>query len=108
MVERRSPKPKVAGSIPAWPADLTSDMDIQLIITLGIGAALLVVLFIYWKKIREFVSQVLVELKKVSWPTRKELFDSTWIVLISSIVMAVFIGSTDFVLSKFLSIIISR
>jgi preprotein translocase subunit SecE len=53
--------------------------------------------------IRNFIVEVLVELKKVSWPTRKELIDSTWIVLISSITLGLLIGVTDFALSKFLS-----
>ena len=83
-------------------------MDVQKILTIIVVAVILVFVFINREKIRVFVTQVLVELKKVSWPTRKELLDSTWIVLISSIAMAIFIGSTDFVLSKFLSIIISR
>jgi len=83
-------------------------MDVQKIITIVVAAVILIFLFIKREKIRVFITQVLVELKKVSWPTRKELLDSTWIVLISSIAMAIFIGSTDFVLSKFLSILISR
>jgi len=56
--------------------------------------------------IRNFVVEVLVELKKVSWPTRKELIDSTWIVLLSSIALGLIIGVTDFALSKFLTLII--
>ena len=58
--------------------------------------------------IRQFVAEVIIELKKVSWPTRKELMDSTWIVLIASIALAVFIGAADFVLSKFLSLMINK
>jgi preprotein translocase subunit SecE len=57
-------------------------------------------------KIQNFVGEVIVELKKVSWPTRKELIDSTWIVLISSIALGVLIGITDFVLSKLLALMI--
>jgi preprotein translocase subunit SecE len=56
--------------------------------------------------IRNFVGEVIVELKKVSWPTRRELIDSTWIVLISSIALGMLIAVTDFALSKFLSVII--
>ena len=56
--------------------------------------------------VKKFFSEVWVELKKVSWATRQELVDATWIVLISSVVLGVFIGSCDFVLSKFLSLIV--
>ena len=83
-------------------------MDVQKILTIIVIVAILVTVFIYREKIRLFVTEVLIELKKVSWPTRKELVDSTWIVLISSIALAVFIGLTDFALSKFLSWIINR
>lgn len=108
MVERRSPKPKVAGSIPAWPAEFICDMDAEKILLIIIAGVVLVSAFVFREKITVFVGQVIVELKKVSWPTRKELIDATWIVLISSIIMTLFIGGTDFVLSKFLSILISR
>jgi len=57
-------------------------------------------------RIKKFFSEVTVELKKVSWATRQELLDATWIVLISSTVLGVFIGMCDFVLSKGLSLII--
>ena len=83
-------------------------MDVQKILTIIVVAAVLITAFINREKIRIFVTEVLVELKKVSWPTRKELVDSTWIVLLSSIALAIFIGGTDFALSKFLSLLISR
>lgn len=83
-------------------------MDVQKILTIIVAIGVLVWVFIYREKIRTFVTEVLVELKKVSWPTRKELIDSTWIVLLSSIALAVFIGITDFALSRFLSLLINR
>ena len=57
-------------------------------------------------KIQNFISEVSVELKKVSWLSRQELIDATWVVLLSSIVLGIFIGCADFALSKFLSLII--
>ncbi|OHA00900.1 MAG: preprotein translocase subunit SecE [Candidatus Sungbacteria bacterium RIFCSPHIGHO2_02_FULL_47_11] len=57
-------------------------------------------------KIQKFVSEVAVELKKVSWLTRQELIDATWIVILSSIFLGIFIGCADFVLSKLLGLII--
>jgi len=56
--------------------------------------------------IKKFISEVIVELKKVSWSTRQEVIDATWVVLISSGLLGVFIGSSDFVLSKCLGLII--
>lgn len=83
-------------------------MDVQKILTVIILAGIVIALFFYRTKIQTFLTEVSVELKKVSWPTRKELVDSTWIVLISSIALTVFIATTDFALSKFLSLIINR
>ncbi len=57
-------------------------------------------------KVQKFVSEVSVELKKVSWSTRKELVDATWIVMLSSAFLGLFIGGTDFVLSKLIQVII--
>ncbi len=57
-------------------------------------------------QIRKFVSEVVAELKKVSWSTRQELIDATKIVLISSAFLGILIGATDFALSKLLSLII--
>ncbi len=57
-------------------------------------------------KIRKFFSEVAVELKKVSWSTRRELIDSTWVILISSSILGVFIAIADFIFSKLLGLII--
>ena len=55
---------------------------------------------------KKFFSEVVVEHKKVNWSTRQELVDATWVVLVSSAALGIFVGSCDFVLSKFLSLII--
>ena len=51
------------------------------------------------EKIKKFTSDVVVELKKVSWPTRQELRGSTLVVIVTVILMAVFIGLVDRILS---------
>lgn len=57
-------------------------------------------------KIKKFISEVIVELKKVSWSTKKELIDATWIIILSSAFLGIFIAVVDFVLSKLLGLII--
>ena len=57
-------------------------------------------------KVRQFVMEVVSELKKVSWSTRNELIESTWIVIVSSAFLGVFIGFIDFALSKLLGLLI--
>ncbi|MFP4472325.1 MAG: preprotein translocase subunit SecE [Candidatus Omnitrophota bacterium] len=54
----------------------------------------------------KFIKEVVAELKKVSWTSRKELIHSTWVVIISSAFLGIFIAVTDFVLSKFIGVVI--
>lgn len=57
-------------------------------------------------KVTKFFSEVAVELKKVSWSTRRELIESTQVVLISTAFLGLFIACVDLVLSKFIGVII--
>jgi preprotein translocase subunit SecE len=50
---------------------------------------------------REYLSEVKGEMRKVAWPTRKEVVNSTIIVLIAVIVMTSLIFGFDYVSSKF-------
>jgi len=54
-------------------------------------------------KIIQFIKEARIELKKVNWPTRKELIDSTKVVLITSALLAAFIGGIDFLLSQLIN-----
>ena len=56
-------------------------------------------------KVQNFIGEVLAEMKKVSWTTRRELLDSTLIVIFSSVLLGTFIGAVDFFLSKGVTII---
>ena len=47
-----------------------------------------------------FFRQVVAELRKVIWPTRKELINYTWVVLVFVTAMAALIGVMDFVFAK--------
>jgi len=47
----------------------------------------------------EYVKDVRVEMSKVSWPTRKELQESTVVVIVMVIVVSIFIGIVDRILS---------
>jgi len=57
-------------------------------------------------KIKKFFSEVFVELKKVSWSTKRDLLDATWIILISSFFLGIFIWVTDTILGQLLALII--
>ena len=46
---------------------------------------------------RDFLNEVMAELKKSSWPTRKELVDSTIVVIITVLVLGMFVALADVV-----------
>jgi preprotein translocase subunit SecE len=58
------------------------------------------------KKIRQFLEEVRLELKKVSWPTFDELRGSTYVVLSLSIIVAVFLFIVDLILTRVLNIVL--
>ena len=50
-------------------------------------------------KAKKFFNEVVVEMKKVSWPSRDELRGSTLVVIVTVIIISVFIGLVDRVLA---------
>lgn len=56
--------------------------------------------------LRTFLEEVKVELLKCSWPTRKELFGQSVVVVISVIILGVFVGICDLVNMGLLEFII--
>ncbi len=60
----------------------------------------------YITKSIQFLRESRTELKKVKWPTRKELFASTAVVIFLVLVVALFLGIVDFGLIKIIKNII--
>jgi len=56
-------------------------------------------------KIRDFLTEVVTELKRSSWPTRKELIDSTVIVLVTMLLFGIFVSSADFLFVKIVELL---
>jgi preprotein translocase subunit SecE len=46
-------------------------------------------------KIKKFFSEVMMELKKVTWPSRKEVYSTTIVVLITVIIFSIFLYLAD-------------
>lgn len=59
-------------------------------------------------KIFGFFNDVKLEMGKVSWSTRDELIGSTIVVIVSLVILSIFIGICDFLLSATVNIIMSR
>jgi preprotein translocase subunit SecE len=54
----------------------------------------------------QFLKEVRVEFKKVTWPQRNEIIGSTVVVILASFVVAFFLGFVDLVLQKLLGLVI--
>ena len=83
MVERRSPKPEVGGSIPSAPAKK-----------------------IIMKNPLKFIQDVKQEAFKVTWPTGKEVIQGSLMVVAMAIVADLFFLLLDQVLQFFLELVL--
>ncbi|MGM0393033.1 MAG: preprotein translocase subunit SecE [Thermodesulfobacteriota bacterium] len=55
----------------------------------------------------EFLREVKVELKKVTWPTRKQTTGTTIVVIIFVFILAVFLGIFDYSLSRLVQVVLT-
>ena len=52
------------------------------------------------QRVREFFREVYLEFKRVTWPSRSELVNSTTVVIVVTVVLAFFLGAVDIGLTK--------
>ena len=57
-------------------------------------------------KIKNFFREVKIELKKVVFPSREEVIGSTKVVVVLVLIVAVFLGLIDLVLSKLIGMVV--
>jgi preprotein translocase subunit SecE len=62
----------------------------------------------WWLSTREFFHDTNSEMKKVSWPTRSEVMGTTVVVIISTIVFALFLWGCDLVFYKAIDFLFTR
>ena len=55
-----------------------------------------------------FLREVRDELKKVVWPTRAEVIRLTGVVVLVSLLVGIFLGGTDFILTKLVAMLVAR
>ncbi len=58
------------------------------------------------QKLKQFLHEVKVELKKVVFPSKGELLGSTQVVIISVLIMSVFLGVVDLILSRLIQAVL--
>ncbi|HCL90583.1 MAG TPA: preprotein translocase subunit SecE [Candidatus Atribacteria bacterium] len=57
-----------------------------------------------FNKINNFIKEAMAELKKVIWPTKKDLKNSTIVVITTIIIASIFIGLVDIFFTKALTL----
>ena len=60
----------------------------------------------YLERAVRYLKEVRAELRKVTWPQRKEVIGSTVVVIAATFVVSFFLGAVDLVLAKMLVLII--
>jgi preprotein translocase subunit SecE len=58
--------------------------------------------------VTKYLSEVKSEMKKVTWPTKKDVTNHTIIVICISLAIAIFLGALDFLFTHVLENILSR
>ncbi len=57
-------------------------------------------------RVRAFIGEVKLELRKCAWPSRKELMDSTVVVIVSVVLLSAFVGLSDVVTMFLLELLV--
>jgi len=57
-------------------------------------------------KVRNYIDEVKAELGKVTWPTRKETIATTWVVIVIIVIISLYLGVCDFVLTKLMRFVL--
>jgi len=53
----------------------------------------------WWHDARTFLSEVRAELKRVTWPSRREVYATTVVVILTSILFGVYLWGLDLILT---------
>jgi len=61
---------------------------------------------VYYARTTQFIGEVVSELKKVTWPNRKETLGTTGVTLLLVIVIAIYLGLVDYALSHLVQVLI--
>jgi preprotein translocase subunit SecE len=57
-------------------------------------------------KVMQFLREVRVELRKVTWPSRKQTIGSTAVVIVLVVIIAIFLGAVDVMLSNLVRMVL--
>jgi preprotein translocase subunit SecE len=60
----------------------------------------------FWQLTLQFFREVKVELQKVTFPTRQETMGSTIVVLVLTMIMAIYLGLSDWILARIVQMLL--
>lgn len=60
----------------------------------------------FWTSTVQFLREVKIELKKVTWPSRKQTMGSTVVVIILTIIISIFLGTVDLGLTNVVKLVL--
>ncbi|MCI0410421.1 MAG: preprotein translocase subunit SecE [Acidobacteria bacterium] len=61
-----------------------------------------------WRQLRSFLAEVRAELKKVTWPGRKEVYSTTIVVMATTVFFGFYLWGLDLVFSRVLQQVLQR
>jgi preprotein translocase subunit SecE len=62
----------------------------------------------WWGRGREFVHEVRQEMKRVTWPSRKEVYATTFVVILTSLFFGLYLFGVDLMLNAVVSRLFQR
>ena len=62
----------------------------------------------WWTNLREFLTDVRSEMKRVTWPSRREVYATTVVVILTSIVLGIYLWGVDMVFNSVVGWIFRR
>ena len=58
------------------------------------------------RRVGRFLKEVKLEMKRVTWPSRREVSGATWVVVVTVVTIALFIWIIDTLLMQFLHLVL--
>ncbi len=62
----------------------------------------------WWGRATDFIAEVRSEMKRVTWPSRREVYATTIVVILTSAFFGLYLFGVDIVLNRIVSIIFNR
>ncbi len=60
------------------------------------------------KKFNDYIKESIIEIKKVTWPSKKDTYRYSILVIVISLLIAVFLGGLDYIFNFGLELLITR